>query len=328
MSVHIGIAAANLVIHHKLAPVRLRKRIEHLKIIVGRTRPAVEQYQRLFNACFFTNNSVVRFVPVKRHIPFRDFHDTSELLCKARLLDAETLEAGQQGFAQLLFDQPLAVRNGDHFILRFFSPTVTIGGGVLLDVDAALHKRRSSAVLDNLRARASGSPDEVVLRVLEKGTAPKHKELAQACALTEEELDAVLSPILERGTVLKLGQRYLLLSSVEALWNYTREMLKAYHQQYPLQVGMNLNEMRSRLGSKSPVYITDDLISCFTRDGRLRLENSVVALPDFEAAYTPESAAIRAQVLALYDGYGLQPDTAEHAEAALGVDPKVLSHGC
>lgn len=253
------------------------------------------------------------------------YHDTSELLCKARLLDTETLDAGQQGFAQLLFDQPLAVRNGDHFILRFFSPTVTIGGGVLLDVDAAPHKRRSEAVLDNLRTRASGSPEEVVLRVLEKGTALKHKELAQACALTEGELDAVLSPILDYGTVLKLGQRYLLLSSAEALWNDMRKMLKTYHQQYPLQVGMNLSELRSRLASKSPAYITDDLVSCFTRDGRLRLENSVVALPDFQADYTPESAVIRERVLALYDGYGFQPDTAELAETALGVDPKELS---
>lgn len=253
------------------------------------------------------------------------YHDTSEILCKVRLLDTKILEAGQRGFAQLLFDQPLAVKNGDHFILRFLSPMVTIGGGTLLDVEAKPHKHRNPIVLDNLRARASGTPDDVMLRVLEKKTALKHRELAQACALTEEELDPVLSPFLEKGTVLKLGQRYLLLSSVEKLWEATQEILSAYHRQYPLQVGMNLNELRSRLASKSPTYIADDLISYFARTDRLHLENGVVALPDFKAVYTPESAAIRKQVLALYDGYGFQPDTTEHAEATLGVDPEALS---
>lgn len=263
--------------------------------------------------------------PLKSGTKVHFYHDTAELLCKARLLETETLEAGQQGFAQLLFERPLAVRNGDHFILRFFSPMVTIGGGVLLDAEAAPHKRRSAAVLDNLRARASGSPEEILRRVLEKGIALKHRELAQGCALTEEELDGVLSPLLEQGAVLRLGQRYLLRTTAESLWQYARETLEAYHRQYPLQVGMNLNELRSRLGAKSPVSIVDDLIALFQEESRLRLQSSVAALPDFQAVYTPETARLRERILALYDGYGLQPDTAEAAEAALEADSRELS---
>ncbi|MBQ3496830.1 MAG: selenocysteine-specific translation elongation factor, partial [Oscillospiraceae bacterium] len=55
--------------------------------------------------------------PLKSGTRAHFYHDTHELLCKVRLLDADVLEAGKGGFAQLLFDEPFAAKVGDHFVL-------------------------------------------------------------------------------------------------------------------------------------------------------------------------------------------------------------------
>lgn len=54
-------------------------------------------------------------------------------IAKVVLLEQDTLEPGQSGFAQLRFTEPVAVKRGDRFVIRFYSPMETIGGGVILD---------------------------------------------------------------------------------------------------------------------------------------------------------------------------------------------------
>ena len=81
---------------------------------------------------------------------------TAELLCKVVLLDTEALSEGQTGFAQLRFEEPVAVRNTDRFILRFYSPMETIGGGIILDATAKKKKRFDRKALQSLMERDSG----------------------------------------------------------------------------------------------------------------------------------------------------------------------------
>ena len=61
------------------------------------------------------------------------YHGTQELMAKVRLLDRDVLEAGDSCFAQLTLNKELTMRNQDKFIVRFFSPVVTVGGGEILE---------------------------------------------------------------------------------------------------------------------------------------------------------------------------------------------------
>ena len=72
-----------------------------------------------------------------RNIKNRDrlhlFTGTSEILCRAILLDKDELVPGETGLAQLLLEEELATKRGDRFIVRFYSPLETIGGGIVLE---------------------------------------------------------------------------------------------------------------------------------------------------------------------------------------------------
>ena len=78
------------------------------------------------------------------------YHGTSVHLAKAVLLERDELRPGESCLAQLRLTEPMAVKQGDRFVIRFYSPVETIGGGTVLDPRPLRHKRHDLAVLDTL----------------------------------------------------------------------------------------------------------------------------------------------------------------------------------
>ncbi|MGH9804076.1 MAG: selenocysteine-specific translation elongation factor, partial [Candidatus Acidiferrales bacterium] len=112
----------------------------------------------------------LRLLPSAR--PLKDgarvhFHQgTAERIAELRLLEGGKLEPGGEAFAQLRLDAPLLVLPGDRFILRQFSPVITIGGGQVLDIQPRRHKRGDAEVRAFLNTLAGGSRQEVVAALL------------------------------------------------------------------------------------------------------------------------------------------------------------------
>ena len=92
------------------------------------------------------------------------FTGTSEILCRAVLLNEEELGPGETGLAQLLLEEEIAVKRGDRFVIRFYSPLETIGGGVILEPNPTKKKRFNEASIDELKRKESGSLADICLR--------------------------------------------------------------------------------------------------------------------------------------------------------------------
>ena len=97
----------------------------------------------------------------------------AEATAKIRLLEAEEIKPGENGWVQLLLDRPLAIVDGDHFIIR--STTETLGGGVIVDAHARRMPRFKPEAIEVLNVREKGSPEELIIARLE---AKKWLELA------------------------------------------------------------------------------------------------------------------------------------------------------
>ncbi len=93
---------------------------------------------------------------IKNNSPLHLHHGGRALMCRCILLGRDKLEPGEEGFAQLRLDAPLAARAGDRFVVRFFSPVVTVGGGRLLDLEPPVKGRMDPARLVRLSALAAG----------------------------------------------------------------------------------------------------------------------------------------------------------------------------
>ncbi len=258
--------------------------------------------------------------PIKNDSQLHFHHGTRELVCKCVLLGTDKLEAGETGYAQLRFDQPVAVKNGDPYVVRFFSPAVTVGGGRILNADPGRHKRNDPKILEGLAVRASGSADKQVLQALgDAGTSmPKKSELAKAAGMTEGDLSECLAHLLEEGRAVELGGRYLAHDQVEALWDKTVQILSAYPKAQPLQPGMNRGEFRGKLLPKASQAAVDDLCAYFAQHRGLRLEGPTITLPDFQVVWNSFYTGLREQLEKTYAAQGFTPENLDDIAAGFG----------
>src|SRR5699024_473329 len=91
------------------------------------------------------------------HARLHLFTGTSEILCRAVLLDREEIGPGEDGYVQFRLEEEIAVKKGDKFVVRFYSPMETIGGGVILEPNPAVHRRFQQQVIEDLERKESGS---------------------------------------------------------------------------------------------------------------------------------------------------------------------------
>ena len=159
------------------------------------------------------------------------------------------------------------MKNGDHYVVRFFSPLVTVGGGVILNAAPGRHKRNDPAVLEGLAARASGSSERQVVEALRQaGSAmPKKHDLAKAAGLTDAELDEVLAQMLEEGRAVELAGRYVDHDTIESLWEKAVKLLGDYHKVQPLQARYEPGRIPGKLLPTASPTAIDALIDYYAQ---------------------------------------------------------------
>ena len=225
------------------------------------------------------------------------YHGASVMLAKVVLLDRESLLPGDSCYAQLRLTEPLASKRGDRFVIRFYSPLETIGGGVILDEVPLRHKAGDSAVLEALAIRESGSGNQKLVQVIAGfGYAlPNKQKLCGELNLEEAELQEQLEELVALGKVLELlPDRYLAASVLDQAWDGCRKLLEAYHTANPLHAGMKLAELRQKLLPGT------ELLAELAAEGRIKRVADRYAMAEFTVHFTKRQNAIRDKLLQTY----------------------------
>ncbi len=249
------------------------------------------------------------------------YHGTSVALAKVALLDCAAIAPGESAYAQLRFTEEVAVKRGDRFVVRFYSPLETIGGGTILDDAPARHKRNDPAVLASLAVRERGSAEERVLHQLAAFDAalPTARELADRLALTDSKISPLLGALCARGSVLEpMAGRYLAASALAALTARCKALLTEYHEKNPLHAGMRLPELRRRLLRSVETERWNAMLRLLTESGEVRCADGRVSLASFTPRFTARQETLRRELLRLYRDMGLRPMSAQRVLARLG----------
>lgn len=238
------------------------------------------------------------------------YHGANVALAKLILLAHSQLGPGEEGYAQLRFTEQVAAKAGDRFVLRFYSPIETVGGGVVLDANAQKHRRNQPRVLTALRVREQGTGRERLLQAISDGAMRflPFKEAQARCGLPPEACEAELAALLQEGSVTLLQEGvYVDAATLEKLRARAASALQEYHAQNPLQAGMKRDELRARLAPGQRPPIGDKLIALFLEEGLLRESGQRVALAGFEIAYSEADKALRAAAEDMYRKGGYAP---------------------
>ena len=231
------------------------------------------------------------------------YHGASVMLAKVVLLDRESLLPGDSCYAQLRLTEPLASKRGDRFVIRFYSPLETIGGGVILDEAPLRHKAGDSAVLEALAIRESGSGNQKLVQVIAgfSYALPNKQKLCGELNLEEAELQEQLEELVALGKVLELlPDRYLAASVLDQAWDGCRKLLEAYHTANPLHAGMKLAELRQKLLPGTELAVADGVLAELAAEGRIKRVADRYAMAEFTVHFTKRQNAIRDKLLQTY----------------------------
>lgn len=179
---------------------------------------------------------------------------TSQTVAEVVLHTGKELAGGEQTFAQLRLAAPLLLLPGDRFIIRQFSPVVTLGGGVVLDT--APTKQAAEELHEFLRVLAEGSPEEILAaRVRRRGAAGLALQSAVAeTGWLRADCERVTEALVEHNAVVRCGDVLVAGECFNQSAQSAMEIVKAFHQSNRLVAGMSKEELRERLELPEAVF--------------------------------------------------------------------------
>ena len=246
------------------------------------------------------------------------FHTgTTEVVGKLTLLDRDTLEPGEETWAQVRLRAPIAAAKNDLFIMRQLSPGVTLGGGQIVDPHPARrHRRRQPAVLASLEVLARGTPEEMVLQTLELKEPAEPGTIVQASGLDAGTARAALDSLLESGQALRLGPAVMSASGWRRLEERLVAQLGQYHRQHALRAGMPKEELKSRLGLSTRLF--NDALARLIAGGTVVEQGAAVRLAGHQLQLTAAQARLADRLLARLAASPLAPPSLPELIQELG----------
>jgi selenocysteine-specific elongation factor len=246
---------------------------------------------------------------------------TNEIMARVVLLDRASLEPGERAFARFRLEGPLVALPGDHFVVRSYSPMITIGGGTMLDIDPPRVRRKAPALLAHLTLLERGSPEDVVdEHVRNAGAAGvRAVALSSRVSLGPERLRAALAQVEREGRVVAIEREWFVhTDAYAALRQAIVATLEQFHRANPLRPGMSREELRGRAGAADERVFASAL-AALGEAGTVRAERDKVRLASHEVRLTREQQRVVDQLEQAFLKAEAAPPSPEEALAQAGV---------
>jgi selenocysteine-specific elongation factor len=243
------------------------------------------------------------------------FTGATEVVGFTRLLGDREIEPGQEGWVQLRLQERIPVVKGDRFIIRQPSPSLTIGGGVVVDaLPRRRHRRFRPQLMARLETLLAGTPEDLLLAELDRRGPLPVRTLIAECGLPVAPASMALSNLLKTADIFILSNinghietaalgdftksKEIIVSRAgwATLQGQIRTMLADYHERFPLRLGMPRGELKSRLKLETRLF--NEAIGRAQAEDALAATESQVHLPDHQINFTPEQKAATDKLLA------------------------------
>ncbi len=250
--------------------------------------------------------------PLKRGAPVHFHAGTAELEATVTALDQRAkLEPGSQTRVRLELREPTLILPGDRFIVRLFSPVVTIGGGTVIDISPP----RRNLAFPTREARAQAfEQDPVGALIAETPGGLAMKTVIARTGLRAAAIQAGGRPVVRDASGTWLFHPPWLEERTTAL----QALLKEFHAKNPLQPGWSKAEARTQVMPRSPVAMFEHLLATTKA---VTVEGDLLRLASFRMVMQEDEAAALAQIEKLFSEAGLAVPATNEVLAQSGIDP-------
>ncbi len=256
------------------------------------------------------------------------FHvGTSEIMGYVALLGSDRLEPGSEGLVQIRLEEPVVALAGDRFIIRQYSPMVTIGGGVVLETDPKKHRLRDRRVTERLTIFKDGTlEDRLMVLIGEAGLgAATVSDLVRQVGVSAPTLRQHLDRLEVDGGIRFLSDSpptVVSSATFQKAFSDVLSYVQDFHQTQPLSRGVSREELRNRLFRRSSNLVFQTVLDDLERGEKITLAQEIVHAFGRVVTLDAEEAQIRESLAEVFRKNGLQVASPEEVIGKLGLERK------
>lgn len=237
---------------------------------------------------------------------------TSETEARIRFLDTDSVAGGDEAWAQLVFDHPVAVARGDRCVVR--TSNETAGGGVIVAVNPRRHRRNHPPVVRALERLLAGTPEERLLDAL--AAAPMETRTAgERLGLEGAETASLLATLLHDGRIIQAGTRLYSAHWVAAAAARIADHVATYLAANTLRFAAPREHIRSVSGLDAAAF--DVVVRAAVGDALLEERTAGLATPGHEVTIAPAQAAAIARYVESLRAGRFSPPTSDPPPAPI-----------
>ena len=254
---------------------------------------------------------------IKNRARLRLYIGTKEVLCRLVILDKEELNPGDEAFAQLRLEEKTVAKRGDRFILRFYSPMYTIGGGRILEPNPNKKKRFDPQAIAELKVKESGDSTDIIERIIldKSKNFPSIKEIATSTAMLEDKVKKDVETLASKNKVILFNLTkdvYVIHKDYfEQVTDKIVDYLNTYHKKYPLRRGVLKEEIRSRYLSSAKAIVGEKFIDLLIEKGLIEQHKDKVAIKGFSVELNDRQQGIKEAIINSIKEKGFTPPKRE-----------------
>ena len=221
---------------------------------------------------------------VKNNSRVHLYHGSRDVLCKVVLLDCDELKPGEKGYAQLRLEEEVSFKYGDRYIVRFYSPLETIGGGMVLNSAPNKHHRLKENVVSDLERLEKGdAAQRILVLVKEKSRQLPDVELISVIAnLPVAVVENELENLDDKKQVVMLNSGHVVdISYYKGIVHKSEQELRTYHKNNAYKKGMNIEEYKSKIFKGMQDSVMAALVERLVGDKVIKQDGLFVSAFDF-----------------------------------------------
>lgn len=199
----------------------------------------VKNVQTLLNLSKFED------VELRHWSRVRFFHGTKEILARAVPLDRKEIKSRDTALCEFRLEEEIYVKRGDKFVIRSYSPLMTIGGGEIIDTNEENHTINSTSYVSYLKNKENYSEIDEILDYLQEFR--NFDQIFSHMGIEDKNLREYLEKIEENNEIDKIGDMYISRKSLNSWANDLENFLKTYHENHPLEEGIPREELRQKV---------------------------------------------------------------------------------
>ncbi|MDA1094458.1 MAG: selenocysteine-specific translation elongation factor [Acidobacteria bacterium] len=238
------------------------------------------------------------------------------------------LKPGASAFVRVRLESPAVLTRGDRFILRAYSPPVTIGGGIVIDpspprggMRTPTGRWRLERLQVGLGPDVADEDDAVTVLVSERGLAGLARvELLARAGLSGEAADRVIDRLASTGTIRRIAGTVVDATALATVAERLIVMVTAFHTAQPLSEGVPREEVRERLFRHADPAVFEAVLADLVEAGRV-VARDRLALASHQVTLSPEETRISEAMWALFADAGLSPPVVSAVPDQIGCEP-------